>query len=203
MAQSACATCPVAEPKLPPSHGSGADAPTGQNVPGLQGWQIMAPLAGAGPLLRAARCRIIARRGRRAMTSAREVGGVGVGALFARQRRRRASKAERAGPAGPADSLASLFLISASLTIIASDHAHVGSHGATAACCWLVKARAAKVPRRTGVALLLGLQLARIAKGAGGARECDGAALRTVVRLWASYRHHARLTTTACEAGGA
>ena len=53
------------------------------------------------------------------------------------------------------------------------------------------------------MALVLGLQPARIAKRASGARKCDGAALWTVVRLWASYRLHARLTTAASEAGGA
>eukprot|EP00964_Phaeocystis_antarctica_P069744 scaffold42418_cov69-Phaeocystis_antarctica.AAC.1 len=148
-------------------------------------------------LLRAARCRIVAGRGRRTITSAREVGGNGVSALFARQRRRRAGRAERARPTGHAGSLASLFLIRARLAIIASDHFRVGSHGPTAACCWLVNAWAAKVPRRTGVALLLGLQLARIAKLAGGARECHGAALRTVVCLWASCWLHPLLTTAA------
>jgi len=30
---------------VPSLHGSGADAPTGQNEPGVQGWQVMAPLA--------------------------------------------------------------------------------------------------------------------------------------------------------------
>ena len=53
------------------------------------------------------------------------------------------------------------------------------------------------------MALLLGLQPARIAKSASGARESDRAALGTVVRLWASGRLNPRRTTTAGEAGGA
>ena len=126
-----------------------------------------------------------------------------MGALFARQRRRRTNRAERAGPAGLAGSLASLLLIGARLAVIASDHVLAGSDGPTAARCWLANARSAKVPRRTGVALLLSLQPACIAKGAGRARERDGAALRTVVRLWASYRLHPLHTTAAREAGGA
>eukprot|EP00964_Phaeocystis_antarctica_P001485 scaffold789_cov75-Phaeocystis_antarctica.AAC.2 len=170
--------------------------------------QLAALIGGVGALA-AAGCRGGARE---AKSAGRAHGTIGlrhqpcctaVAAPFTRQRRRRADRAERAGPAGPAGNLASLYLVSASLTIVASHHVRVGSHGPAAACCWLANARAAKVPRRTGVAVLLGLQPARSAVAAGGTRECDGAALWTVVRLWASYWLHPLLTTAASEAGGA
>ena len=53
------------------------------------------------------------------------------------------------------------------------------------------------------MALLLDLQPALITKVAGGARESDGAALRTEVCLRASHRLHPLRTTAAGEAGGA
>eukprot|EP00964_Phaeocystis_antarctica_P046101 scaffold26581_cov60-Phaeocystis_antarctica.AAC.5 len=64
-------------------------------------------------------------------------------------------------------------------------------------------ARGRKVAGRGRRTITSAREVVGVGVGARGAREGDGAALRTVVRLWASYRLHSFLATTAGETGGA
>eukprot|EP00964_Phaeocystis_antarctica_P072930 scaffold44705_cov70-Phaeocystis_antarctica.AAC.6 len=116
-------------------------------------------------LLLAARRRVVARVGLRALAGAGEVGGVGVRALLARQRRAGTLGAVRAGLAGDARLLALALLVRAGRALVAHALAGVGLDGAGAALGLLGAARRREVAHARRRALIVAGEV-----GGGGVR---------------------------------